>query len=328
VTRGAPGFALLAVVLVLAMLGVVITELALSMRLEAAAARSYKEGVLATHLAEAGIEQAVREILSDSRVQGIDEDGVLIFYQLPAGQTVPRRLPPLPRSRVPLGPGQFSYRIIDEESRVNVNVASADRLERLLVALDVDRRLRDVIKDALSDWKDGDDQFRTGGAESEDTYLKLPMPYRARNGNLQDVRELLQIKGVTPELYGGTPERPGLAAFVTAHGRNSVNINTAPAPVLKAMGLADAQVTDILQTRVQRPYPIVPGNFAGGGGTGAFTVESQVFRIEAEGHVAGQPRARITAIVQKGGGQAALALAGAVSRQPLTVLSWRPGEGR
>ena len=320
------GFALLAVILVLALLGVVIAEFALSMRLEATAARTYKQGIVATHLAEAGVEQAIREILSDSTVQAVDEDGTLIFYQVTPAQPAPRRLPPLPRTRVPLGPGEFSYRITDEESRVNVNLASTDQLERLFDALEVDRRARDAIRDGILDWKDADDQFRIGGAESDDTYLKQPVPYRARNSNLQDTSELLQIKGVSSELYRGTAEQPGLADFVTAHGRGSVNINTAPAPVLKALNLADAQVSAILQTRVQIPYtrrgwrPSAPPPDG--------SVGSQVFRIEAEGYVAGEPRARIVAIVQRGASQPSLALSGAVPRPPLTILSWRPGEER
>lgn len=322
-TRDPRGFALLAVLLVLALLGVVITELALSMRLEASAARTYKEGIQAGHLAEAAVEQAIREILSDSTIQGVDEDGSLVFYQLPPGQTVPRPLPPLQRSRVPLGPGEFSYRITDEESRLNINLAPAERLNRLLGSLGLDRRDQDIIRDSLLDWKDADDQYRLNGAESDDTYLKLPVPYRARNGYLQDVAELLQIRGVTPELYRGTPERPGLRDLVTVRGRNTVNINTAPAPVLESLGLAIAEVSEILQTRVRGAYPTV-GRFAGRG----LGVGSRTFRIEAEGHIAGQPRARIVAIVQRGGAQLIQTLPGALPADPVTVLSWRPGEER
>jgi general secretion pathway protein K len=325
-TRDRRGFALLAVVLVLALLGVVITEFALSMRLEAAAARAYKQGIVAAHLAEAGVEQALREILSDSSVQGVDEDDSLVFYQVIPGQPAPRPLPALQRTRVPLGPGEFSYRITDEESRLNVNLATPDQLDRLLDALQVDRRARDVVRDSLLDWKDADDQFRLNGAESDDTYLKQPAPYRARNTNLQDVAELLQIKGVTAELYRGTSEQPGLADFVTAHGRGSVNINTAPAPVLRALNLADAQVSAILQSRVQTPY--TQSGLAAFGAPAGRTVGSQVFRIEAEGYVAGEPRARIVAIVQRGASQPSLALSGAVPRPPLIIVSWRSGEDR
>jgi len=46
------GFALVAVLLVLGMLGLIGAEFAYSMRLEATAARTYKEGIAAAHLAE------------------------------------------------------------------------------------------------------------------------------------------------------------------------------------------------------------------------------------------------------------------------------------
>ena len=67
------GFALLAVILVMTLLAVVVTEFAFSMRLEASMVRAYRDGVLARNLAEAGIQQAIREILSDANVHGLDE---------------------------------------------------------------------------------------------------------------------------------------------------------------------------------------------------------------------------------------------------------------
>jgi len=322
--RGTPGvgergFALLAVMLVMALLGVVLAEFAYSMRLEASMVRAYKESLIAGHLAEAGVHQAIREILSAARISGLDEDGQVVFYRLPPGQTSLIPLPVLARERVPLGPGEFSYRISDEESRLNVNLSAADRVERLLTALGVPREARDVINDSLQDWKDANDEHRANGAESEDYYLKLPVPYRARNAYLQDAAELLQIRGVTPELYWGAPDRAGLVQFVTVYGRNVVNLNTAPPAVLAALGLSDAEITDVVQTRVRAPYPSVPGRFGGRG----FDVASQTFRIEAEGVVAAEPKARIVAIVQRRAPRAGVSLPDAPPPPPVAVLAWR-----
>ena len=133
------GFALIAVLLVLALLAVVVTEFAFSARLEASMVRAYRDGVQARHLAEAGVQQAIREILSQSQVAALDEDGQLVFYRALPGQTTPLRLPALPRTRVGLGPGEFSYRISDEAARISVNGAGPERLERLLAALEVER---------------------------------------------------------------------------------------------------------------------------------------------------------------------------------------------
>lgn len=305
------GFVLLAVMLVLTLLAVVVTEFALSARLEASMIRSYRDGVAATHLAEAGVQQAIREILTPSQVAALDESGQLVFYRAPAGQPTPVRLPALPRDHVALGPGAFSYRISDETARLNINATAPDRLDRLLAALGVDRSEREIIVDSIQDWRDADELHRLRGAES-DFYLRRPVPYRARNGNLQDVGELLQIRGITRELYFGADGRPGLGALVTAAAVSAINLNTAPPPVLKALGLSDAEIEDVVQARVRAPYPSVPGRFAGRG----LAVGSSVFRIEAEGVVAGGGRRRVVAVVQRGSQAGPLDVA---------ILSWRPG---
>ena len=221
-------------------------------------ARANRVRVQARHLAEAGVQQAIREIVQDSQIQGLDEQGQLVFYRTAAGQTAPTRLAPLPRQRVALGPGTFSYRIADEESRLEINAAAPERLGKLLDALGVDRQTRDVIVDSVQDWRDPNDEHRANGAESEDYYLKLPVPYRARNGNLQDVSELLQIRGVTPAIYWGEPResggRPGLADVVAVTGRRLVNLNTALPTVLEALGFAGVEISEVLQSRASNVY--------------------------------------------------------------------------
>lgn len=308
------GFALLAVTLVLALLGVAVTEFAFSMRLEAAMVRSYKETVLARHLAEAGIQQGIRELLSDAAVHGLDEDGQVVFYQVaPGGGATPKKLPELPRSHVRLGSGEFSYRITDEEARLNLNLGLPARLGNLLTALGVDKVQRDAISDSIEDWRDANDTRRLNGAESDD-YLQLPLSYRARNGNPQDVAELLQVKGVTPELYYGSGDQPGLVDLVSVRGRGTVNLNTAPKLILQAVGLSEAEIDDIFQSRASNPYATVPARYSGR----RLSVGSATFRIEAEGLIGGEPRARVLAIVQR-------TLGPQTGAAPtLTVFSWRP----
>jgi general secretion pathway protein K len=312
------GFALLSVMLVLALLAVVVTEFSMSARLESSMIRSYRDGVLATHLAEGAIQQALREILGPGTVVALDDDGSLSFYRTLDTGNVSTKVARLPRQHVPLGAGEFSYRISDEEARINVNTAGPDRIERLLVAVGLDKQTRDTINDSLQDWKDPDDLPRINGAESEDYYLKQPVPYRARNGALQDAAELLQIRGVTRDIYRGVQDHAGLVDLVTVVGRDTVNMNTAPAPVLTSLGLSDAEVAEITSTRVRTPYTAVPPRFAGKG----LGVGSATFRIEAEGRIGGEPRARIVAIIQR---QAQLNSAGATGAKA-TVLSWRPSE--
>jgi general secretion pathway protein K len=299
------GFALVAVLLVLGLLGLVGAEFAYSMRLEATAARAYKEGIAAAHLAEAGVEQAIREIAGDAAYVAIDDDGGLTFYARD-GKALPR----LPRTAVPLGTvGTFTYRITDEEARLNLNTSPPERVDQLLQVLGLPKMDRDTINDSLQDWRDSNDEHRLHGAESDDYYLKLAVPYRAHNANLESVSELLQIRGITPEIYNGREGTRGLADLVTVKTPGQINLNTASPEVLRAQGVSDAEIIDIVQARREAPYTVVPGRFGGRG----FIVNTRTYRIEAEGFVDGRSRAKLTAIVQRRQDNA---------KQPIAILEW------
>jgi len=287
------GFALLVVLLVMALVAVVSAEFAYSMRLEAAAVRAYKAGIIGSHLAEAAIEQAIREIVGDQTFVAENRDGVLTFYTADG-----RALPRLRHEKVEFGTGRFSYRITDEEARININSAPPDRIDRLLQALGIDKDERDTIVDSLQDWRDPNDEHRLRGAESDEHYLKLAVPYRARNANIESVAELLQIKGITAEIYHGTKDRPGLASLVTVRTPDAqVNINTAVPAVLSAHGLSGAEITEIEQSRRNNgPYLTQPAKF---GARQLGKIRTTTFRIEAEGIVDDKVAARVTAIVQK-----------------------------
>ena len=70
-------------------------------------------------------------------------------------------------------------------------------------------------------------------------------PYSIRNGPLTHLNEFLLVKGVTPELFYGTDELPGISDFLTVSGmteqgvdftyEGKININTAEVPVLMAL---------------------------------------------------------------------------------------------
>jgi general secretion pathway protein K len=300
------GFALIAVLLVLAVLGIVGAEFAYSMRLEASSMRAWRDSIGAAHLAEAGVEQAMREIAAagDGSYVTMADDGLLTFYDKNLAA-----FPRLARTGVRLGPGEFSYRITDEQARLNLNNPQGDRLDKLLQCMGVDKLARDQIVDAILDWIDPNEEHRTNGAESEDYYLKLPTPYRARNAAIESLNELLQIKGITPALFRGADGKIGLVDVLTVRAPGQVNVNTASPPVFCAMGVSDAQISEFVQTRRDHPYTSTSGR---PGGTGlAYTTTT--FRIESEGIIDGRTRARVTAIVQKRpAGQGA----------SMTILEW------
>jgi general secretion pathway protein K len=292
--RDERGFALVAVLLVLGLLGIIGAEFGYSMRLEAEAMRTWRDNMRAAHLAEAGVEQAIRELLGDFQLPGMPFDGVLTFYkQGPPPTALPRFI----RTKSRLGSGEFSYRISDEQARINVNTATHDQLDKLLQCLGVDKINRDQIADSILDWIDSNDEHRTNGAESDDYYLKLSPPYRARNGAIESITELLQIKGITQAIFEGIDGRPGLRDVLTARGAGRLNVNTAGPVVFCAMGVSDAQISSIMQGRLETPQSIPPANL--GNAAGFFVTTSQTFRIESEGFIDGRMRASVSAIVQK-----------------------------
>ncbi len=108
-----------------------------------------------------------------------------------------------------------------------------------------------ALIDALSDWIDSDDQERDHGVENG-YYLTLEKPYSCRNGPLQYPEELLLVKGFTRQLVYGDEEHQGILQYLTIYGRDGkININTAPAPVLKALapGISDEMVDMLIEFR-------------------------------------------------------------------------------
>ena len=124
-------------------------------------------------------------------------------------------------------PEGFRYGLIDESSKLNLNVLpfwdeQVDVRAQVLIALP---GMTDDIADAILDWLDADDESRDFGAESN-YYRSQSPPYEAKNGPLDSLDELLLIRGVTPELlFGLDTNRNGILdeSEATANDISSVN---------------------------------------------------------------------------------------------------------
>lgn len=119
--------------------------------------------------------------------------------------------------------------INEEQKKVWINLLEAEEFE-----LGEEEALG--IVEAVVDWIDENDEaLGFGGAESS-YYQGLETPYAPRNGPMEFVEELLLVRGITPELYYGTEDFPGLSILVTSHGRDGqININTADPLLLGAL---------------------------------------------------------------------------------------------
>jgi type II secretory pathway component PulK len=272
------GAALMLVLWVIVLLTAIVSGFSLSMRTEVNIAKNFKERTEAYYAAVAGIEQAKAEILSAGGQMFLNESGELMSGEKP-------------NRKGSLGNAAYSYIIIDEDRKINLNSATPEQLRYLLRASGVEGTELDTIIDSILDWRDADNLQRLNGAE-EDYYQSLPEPYSCKDGPFDTVGELLLVKGITPEiLYGSKKEKEprykGIVRYLTAKSSNMININTAERVAHKA-GFGTAVEEDMLM-KGSGPIPVP---MAGG------VVESSCFSIISTGSSSSTNRT-IRTIVRK-----------------------------
>ncbi len=96
------------------------------------------------------------------------------------------------------------YGLEDQSSKLNLNALAQDGGDETAARnrLQFIPGMTEDIADAILDWIDEDNQPRAYGAE-DSYYQGLNPAYQPRNGPLQSLSELLQVRGVTPELLYG-----------------------------------------------------------------------------------------------------------------------------
>lgn len=166
-----------------------------------------------------------------------------------------------------IGDGWVSVKIIDEESKVNINVAGPQILNQALTAMGVDANDLPTVSDSIQDWVQPGDNPRLSGAKNQ-YYQSLNPPYYCKEAPMDDISELLLVKGVTPAMYTGgvetnaAPKKTGFSPFqsesyafglkdvFTPFSDGKININTADANVLQLLpGVDDATAQDIIKAR-------------------------------------------------------------------------------
>jgi type II secretory pathway component PulK len=238
-----------------------------------------------------------------------------------------------------LGNGSYSVMITDLERKLNINLAAntPQIMEQAFILMGVDAGESPQIIAAIQDWIDKDDDPHIGGAESS-YYQGLQPPYLAKNGPLDDISELLLIRGVTPEMYAGTGDSNlppasaqgnfanqlpaysvGLANLFTPISAGTINPNTASQEVFQLIpGIDQNMAGQMVQARLgpdgQTPVG-GPGNSlmefltAGTGNqlmAGSlqkyFDIRSHTFEVDVEVTVGGYTR-HYVAIVARASAQ-------------------------
>jgi DNA uptake protein ComE-like DNA-binding protein len=196
----------------LALLSVVVIGVLHTARMDLLVVKNYGDRIQAHYLALAGIEKAKALLYQDANDRGRSQknhngnfyDDAQQFREVPLGRGV---FSVVRRGRADEG-GGIIFGVSDEESRLNVNTATADELAKL-------QNMTPAVAAAIVNWRGGDSTTVTAEAQY---YAGLQPPYQPRIGPFQTVRELLMVRGVTPELLLGRDVRQN--GMLAAAGEN------------------------------------------------------------------------------------------------------------
>ncbi len=196
--------------------------------------------------------------------------------------------------------GIATWTIADLERKANINnpvIANEAVLQQALMVIGVDAGSQTPIVNSILDWITPGESPRVQGAKSDYYQGMKPMPYYAKDGPIDDLSELLLVKGISdlPELYyggfatnyqpgyfnaqanrfGGTPMIAGgvgLTNLFTPLSDGKININTASAEVLQVIpGVTPDMAQGIVSAR--------SGMDDGSGLSGPYRTLDQVRRV-------------------------------------------------
>lgn len=129
------------------------------------------------------------------------------------------------------------------------------QFQRLIeLVTDTDPVTAATIAASTRDWIDADVNPTLPDGAEDDYYLGLTPAYRAGNALMASPSELRLVKGVTPEIY------TMLEPYITALPQStSINVNTAPAPVLGSIApdLPPTTGESLVESRNQSPWQSV-----------------------------------------------------------------------
>ena len=232
---GEGGFALLSVLVIIAILTPLVVNQSYKTRVQLTGAGYLADKIKSREIARSGLEAAILALKKDDK----DYDSYLDEW----GQFVELSS----FSSTFFEEGSFSGIITDEEGKLNVNlIAPENEKSDQLTMLFEELQIETDILDGVMDWIDNNSDAELMGAE--DYYYKsFENPYNCKDGLMDNIYELRLIKGMTAETFLGKGDAKGLTEFVSVYGDKKVNINTAPYEVLLSLS---ADITPALASEV------------------------------------------------------------------------------
>lgn len=253
VSRRQSGFALVLVLVGVALLGLMVESVLL---LSNRAVVSGSSAVLRARLgcaAQAGMALGIASLLDAHRDPAWRLDGApfaVVFEGVPVAVS-----------------------ISDEAGKVDLNGGNLALITGLFAAAGLDGTAAQTMAARVLDWREPGPLKRLNGAKAAD-YRAAGLDYGPRGGPFQSVSELALVLGMTPELFAR------VAPAVTVYSVfPAPELQSAPALALRAAGLDAATVEGIMAARargqVSPSLGLAPAGPAGEAGT-VFTVSATV----------------------------------------------------
>lgn len=214
------GFALVTVLWIVLILSLIAATLMASGRLGVMRTRHAVETTQARALADAAVERVVLDLLR--------------AYL--SGNLEPRP----PSLTMSMDGGTVEVAVEDEDGKIDLNQADARLLAGLFAQAGLPAAEASAMADIIADYRDPDGLRRLNGAEDED-YHKLGLSAGAKDASFETVDELLQVIGVTPELF-----RMVAPALTVYSGRANIDPTIAPRQALMALPGVDSRLADFL----------------------------------------------------------------------------------
>jgi general secretion pathway protein K len=218
--RKQQGVALITVLLVMAIIAVIATNLGTQLQRQVTRTASFEQSEQSYWMWLSG-EAVLKEVLQ----QEIERNDGIVH----ANQNWAQRAGPFP-----VEGGQIAAQVTDLRSCFNLNSLAGTeqqglslekrrkQFQQLLVSLELDAFQAESLAGALTDWLDSDSELSQSGAEDPD-YEALPHPYQTANGLLFDVSELRMIKGFTAKVVQRI--KPYVCA-IPGNAELRINVNT------------------------------------------------------------------------------------------------------
>ncbi|EKT4072702.1 MULTISPECIES: general secretion pathway protein GspK [Stenotrophomonas] len=280
----AHGAALVLVLWLIALMTALVGAFALSARVEHLQQRALDDDARGQERARAGLEYALTRLSADPQRAPWRADGRVYRWQF--------------------DDASIEIKVLDENGKINLNLADVALLSAFLKALGEDEAQARQLAGAIVDWRDEDSLLQPGGGAEAPDYAAAGLPYGPRNKRFETLGELQRVLGMRGPLY------QAMLPHLTLYSRQArPDPQFATAPVLTALGL-DADTVLAQRAQQERDADTAGGATTLASSSGTYSIESRA--TDDSGR-----RSVLQAVVRNG--------SGGVPGRSYTVLRWEQG---